>query len=341
MDKQNNNPTEVGSPPLELPPFPTSNLKLEDFIIVLSALQRIKQTVSGEPAFTPKNFLDQIQFDEDGSLWLYIAGAWVHIIGSGGGSVAGSDKDIQFNDGSALAGLDSLTFDKNTNTLTLGVEDDTSTIQAPDATTADIDGAALNIQSGYGNGAGSGGPININGGGNGGTEGDGATITLNPGEGKGSGFQSGDVKLLTRPGQSSARGGREVLNNGTDAFSERFIGTVNTTDATPTTYTLFTAPANRSVSVEVKVVATRTGGSSGSAGDSAAYIRRALYKTTGGTTSLIGSVQDGFTQEDQAGWDATLVISGNDIQLQVTGATNNNILWNFEAYFIHTTPSII
>lgn len=135
--------------------------------------------------------------------------------------------------------------------------------------------------------------------------------------------------------------GRLVINTGNDGFSEKYIGLVTTTNATSSNTTLFTAPANRSVLLEARVVATRTGGTAGTAGDSAGYIRRALYKTTGGTTSLVGTIQDDFTQEDQVGWDCTLIISTNDIQLQVTGAINNNITWIYEIDFVHTSTGII
>ncbi len=100
--------------------------------------------------------------------------------------------------------------------------------------------------------------------------------------------------------------------------------TVNTTDATP-------ASAGHISSgpfiVEAFAFAVRTGGSAGTANDSAGYIRRAMYKSNGSTPSLVGAVQDDFTAESQAGWDFTFTISGNNVQFVVTGAANNNISW--------------
>ena len=75
------------------------------------------------------------------------------------------------------------------------------------------------------------------------------------------------------------------------------------------------------------VLAVRTGGTAGAAGDSAGYVRKALYKTVAGTTSLVGAVLDDYTAEDQAGWDCTITFSTNTLQVQVTGAVDNNITW--------------
>ena len=51
-----------------------------------------------------------------------------------------------------------------------------------------------------------------------------------------------------------------------------------------------------------------------------AYIRRAKASASGGTAS-IGSVQDVWTDEDAAGWDATIAVSGANALPQVTGAS--------------------
>lgn len=104
-----------------------------------------------------------------------------------------------------------------------------------------------------------------------------------------------------------------------------------TTDASPQTATLVTAATNNTYLVEARVTARRTGGAAGSAGDSAGYVVRGLYKDIAGTVTLVGSLNADFTAESQAGWDATLVISGSNIQIQFTGAADNNVTWSITA----------
>ena len=100
-----------------------------------------------------------------------------------------------------------------------------------------------------------------------------------------------------------------------------------TTDATVTTLGSITIAASNTYLIEARVVARRTGGASGTADDGAVYIRRAMVTTKGGTVT-INAVQDGLTQEDQAGWDCTLDVSGATIRIRVTGAASNNVTWH-------------
>jgi hypothetical protein len=103
--------------------------------------------------------------------------------------------------------------------------------------------------------------------------------------------------------------------------------TVNTTDATVTTAHTFATATNTIYLVEARITGRRTGGSAGSANDCATYVRRATFKNTGGTVT-IHNLETSYTYEDQAGWDATLTLSGTNILAQVTGAVDNNITWN-------------
>lgn len=101
-----------------------------------------------------------------------------------------------------------------------------------------------------------------------------------------------------------------------------------TTDATATNIGGPTLAASRTYFVEARVVARRTGGAAGTADDGAIYRRRAAYQGTGPT--LIGAVVtgDGGDSENQAAWNVTLAIVGATIQVQVTGAANNNVTWH-------------
>ena len=104
---------------------------------------------------------------------------------------------------------------------------------------------------------------------------------------------------------------------------------VETTDATSTVLSQVTLDDNRSYLVVAHVIARRTGGSSGTAGDSAGYVRRAVIgRVSAGSATIIGSVQDDFTVESQAAWDCTIAVNGNDMRVNITGAANNNVSWS-------------
>jgi hypothetical protein len=127
--------------------------------------------------------------------------------------------------------------------------------------------------------------------------------------------------ILTLKGTIAGGTGTLVVADVDGAQVSEFCDRQFTTTATPTT-------VNTSVMIEMFTYALRTGGSAGAAADSAGYIRRAVYKNVAGTVSLVGAIQDGYTAEDQAAWDATFAISGTNIQAQFTGAANNNVTWD-------------
>ena len=111
------------------------------------------------------------------------------------------------------------------------------------------------------------------------------------------------------------------------AIGDTVVGRTVTTDATPAT--LFTIPllASRTTLLRVAVWARRTGGVAGTAEDGAGYLLAATYKQSGGTATLIGGVTALHTAESQGGWDATCVVSGPNVLVQVTGAAGNNVTW--------------
>lgn len=79
--------------------------------------------------------------------------------------------------------------------------------------------------------------------------------------------------------------------------------------------------------IEAYTVATRVGGISGSAGDSAVYITRAAFKNVGGTVSLMGTSSNILEEEDQPAWHAELVVNSNQPTLDLTAAAGNTIVW--------------
>lgn len=112
------------------------------------------------------------------------------------------------------------------------------------------------------------------------------------------------------------------------AIGDTVVGRVVTTNATPTTLLTIPLPASRTTLCRVLVWARRTGGTAGTAEDAAGYVLYGVYKVVASAGVAVGGtpVAD-FTAEDQAGWNATLVLSGQTVLVQVTGATNNNITW--------------
>jgi len=105
-------------------------------------------------------------------------------------------------------------------------------------------------------------------------------------------------------------------------------GRVATTDATVTTIDTIATTSNTCIMVDVQVVARRTGGTAGTAGDVAAYKRLAAFKNVAGVLTQISTTTDAGTFESQAGWDCTVVVSGTNILVRVTGAANNNVTWH-------------
>ena len=105
-------------------------------------------------------------------------------------------------------------------------------------------------------------------------------------------------------------------------------GKVETTDATVTTLLTLPLEDNKTVQIVADVVARRTGGSAGTAGDGASYrIIGTFTRVSAGNATLVGSLTADHTAENQSGWDATLAVSGTDVLVRVTGAANNNITW--------------
>jgi hypothetical protein len=168
--------------------------------------------------------------------------------------------------------------------------------------------------------------------------GNGGDIQLETGTGddtSGNGNVAGSLWLaIGRPKDGAENGMLRTIYRGTlgDFYVAKSGGIITTTDATTTSITASArgiAVSNPAI-IEARVIGRRTGGTSGSSGDSAMYIVRGAYKNVGGTVSLIGSLDNQFTAEDQSGWDCTLEISSTEVQIKVTGAANNNIEWNWE-----------
>lgn len=143
------------------------------------------------------------------------------------------------------------------------------------------------------------------------------------------GFGTGSPAAKTHAVQSTL--GNEVqrlesVASNDDPRESVFQNKVTTTDATTTTIATIAIAASTTVGIEARVTARRTGGTSGTAEDSAFYIISAAYKNVAGTATEVGeNVISSF--EDQAGWNCTVTPSSANALIQITGAANNNVSW--------------
>lgn len=98
---------------------------------------------------------------------------------------------------------------------------------------------------------------------------------------------------------------------------ENHVSTSNATQTVIDTLTLTNGSVN---GIQATVHARKDGT------DQAVYFLRAAVIQEGGTAALIGAV-DALVREDQAGWDATVTVSGSAVRVSVTGAAATNIDW--------------
>lgn len=121
----------------------------------------------------------------------------------------------------------------------------------------------------------------------------------------------------------------------THTYGIRSNEKVLTTDATTTAIVRIPVATDKTVMIEARIVARRTGGSAGTAGDSAFYTLTGAYKNISGILTGIGT-PDLIAGEDQAGWNVGFTTSGTDAVVTVTGAANNNITWEgtFSAFTV-------
>src|SRR6185295_7211495 len=164
-----------------------------------------------------------------------VDGTWREI---GGGAVAGNDKDIQFNNAGVLDGDDTFRWDRNTRTLSLGVEDNASGATHRISGTSDLDGDGTKIilEAGDGGTGGDGGSMQVRGGdgddtGNGGflslragaagANGDGANVEL----GASDGVNGGNTDIFAGQTTGGGLGGSILLRNSRVPSSASDTGT--------------------------------------------------------------------------------------------------------------------
>lgn len=280
---------------------------------------------------------------------------------------AGSDTQIQFNDGGVMGADADFTWNKSTDTLTLGsfatiatpsgedlnillgaggglfldTADGTTpgdvAITAGDSNSGTNDGGDIRLEAGNPNGAAIAGNITLTGGQSSTSGASGGNLIFTPGSTSGTNNSAGKVQALLASGNGTGKDSVfEITTTSNGQPSRRTTGRILTTDGSATSASSRRMPTmdnDSTLFIKAMVTARRTGGTSGSAGDSAGYEITAVYNKDGAAApTIVGAIQADFTVEDQAGWNATFVVSSNDVLLQVTGAADNNVTWSFEVY---------
>lgn len=101
--------------------------------------------------------------------------------------------------------------------------------------------------------------------------------------------------------------------------------------ATPTYLnSFFDVLANNSISTyKVTITCRQTAGTGGTVGQGAAYVFYRTIRVIGGTPTYIGATVYAMTVENDATWNADLVVDSGGARLIVTGAVDQTISWQY------------
>lgn len=150
-------------------------------------------------------------------------------------------------------------------------------------------------------------------------------------KGQAEGYASLDISSQVPAGQAPAKavystGGGQALSPGdieaSNQWSGEEFGSVQTTDATPLVCGQAPIAADKVSLVTAWVTGRRTTGA-----EAAGFLLRGVYRRTGATVTIIGTVDVKLSRKDVGGWNATLVINGTNVDVQVTGAAASSIDW--------------
>ena len=104
--------------------------------------------------------------------------------------------------------------------------------------------------------------------------------------------------------------------------------TVPTVNATVTPLETIPIPADTVVMIESYITCKKTAGAGvGAIGAGNGYIRTVKAQNIGGVVT-IGVVQSSFTSESITAFNATFVVSGTNVVINVTGALSDDVTWN-------------
>lgn len=261
-----------------------------------------------------------------------------------------NDTEVIFNDGGELGSDANFTYDKTSQTLTVAKDGNEGTVGVSDSSSANTAGGNFIVKAGGANGTGTGGDLDLTAGnadssgaggearlfaGNGQGTGVGGDVLIEAGDGGGSGSgNGGDINLEPGSGNGLRNGRVATQMAAGDGASYRLTGQTTTTNNTFTSVGDKLTPASSSGGyIRARVIGRRTGGSAGTANDTAVYEIVQGVKNNAGTITLVGALTSLFTYEDNVNCDVQFAVSGSDIVLQVKGDTNNNYKWNYEMWY--------
>ncbi len=133
-------------------------------------------------------------------------------------------------------------------------------------------------------------------------------------------FQNGSLLLNSATGASVLPG--TASNDPAYLIQQDFV---ETTNATPATLISYTTDDDSVYNLEAEVICGRTGGTSGSPGDSASFWIACKAKNIGGTLTVFSTIR---RRQRDIGVNAIFVVSGTDITIQVTGLANYDLRWH-------------
>lgn len=111
---------------------------------------------------------------------------------------------------------------------------------------------------------------------------------------------------------------------------------VSTTNATPTTLWTAVLTDDRVYSLQAHVAARCTGGAGGNLGKGAIFTFEGMFRrASGGSVTMIGSVDPVNFSTDVVGWAAVWLISGTSLTISVTGAATDNLNWGVTLLIIN------
>ena len=106
------------------------------------------------------------------------------------------------------------------------------------------------------------------------------------------------------------------------------VSTLQTLTAAPGTLKSIAIPLNSAMLITANISCRKSAGVGvGTIGDANGYVRTVIAKNVAGVVTL-GAVQTSYTSENITAFNATFVVSGTNVLVQVTGALNDTVDWS-------------
>ncbi len=148
------------------------------------------------------------------------------------------------------------------------------------------------------------------------TDGNDARLGLSPGTGGVSRIDADDVLAINN---STVDGLRITQDDKT------------TVSSGSTDMAILTTESGKNYYIEIHLIGRQTGGTAGAAGDAFAYTLRGVVKNVGGTVTVLDTEGD-LVYEAAAVTIGSLQVSGANVTLDVTGATDRDISWHTTSF---------